>query len=99
MSEEFDGIFELIDDEGEEVSFRLVDVLEYRDDTYLALEPLDEEDGEEEEAEIVFMLVTRDENDEDCYEAVTDDALNEALFDLFIRKLEAEENEIDGEED
>ena len=80
MSEEFDGIFELIDEEGEEVTFRLVDVLEYRDDTYLALEPVDEEaEDEDEETEIVFMLVT--------------------LFDLFIQKLEAEENETDGGDD
>lgn len=97
MSEEFDDIIELIDEEGEEVSFRLIAVVEHEEDTYLALEPADTPDNAE-EAEVVFMLVTRDENDEDCYEPVTDDALNEALFDRFTKMLEEAENE-EGEEE
>ena len=90
--EEFDDIIELIDDEGEEVSFRLVDVIEYRDDTYLALEAVEDEDETSEEAEIVFMLVTRDEKDEDCYEPVLDDDMNEALFEIFMQHMEIEEH-------
>ena len=97
MSEEFDDIIELIDEEGEEVAFRLIAVVEYREDTYLALEPADR-DEDAEETEVVFMLVTRDENDEDCYEPVTDDDLNETLFELFMEKLE-ESEEAEGEND
>ncbi len=98
--EEFDDIIERIDEEGEEVSFRLVDVIEYQDDTYLALEAVEDEDEEAEEAEIVFMLVTRDEKDEDCYEPVLDDDVNEALFEVFMQHMEeAEEEEDAGEED
>ena len=98
--EEFDDIIELIDEEGEEVSFRLVDMIEYQDDTYLALEAVEDEDEEAEEAEIVFMLVTRDEKDEDCYEPVLDDDVNEALFEVFMQHMEeAEEEEDTGEED
>ncbi|MBR5345182.1 MAG: DUF1292 domain-containing protein [Clostridia bacterium] len=97
--EEFDDIIELIDDEGEEVSFRLVDVIEYRDDTYLALEAVEDEDEASEEAEIVFMLVTRDEKDEDCYEPVLDDDMNEALFEIFMQHMEETEEEEDGEQE
>ena len=98
--EEFDDIIELIDDEGEEVSFRLVDVIEFRDDTYLALEAVEDEDETSEEAEIVFMLVTRDEKDEDCYEPVLDDDMNEALFEIFMQHMEeAEEEEEEGEQE
>ena len=97
MAEEFDDIIELIGEDGEEVSFRLVAVVEHEEDTYLALIPADtEEDAEE--VEVVFMLVTRDENDEDCYEPVTDDDLNETLFELFMEKLE-EAEEAEGEND
>ena len=60
MQDEFDDIIELIDENGEEASFRLVTVLEYRDDTYLALEVLGEEGEEPDEAEIVFMAGVRD---------------------------------------
>ena len=104
MQEEFDNIIELVDEEGEEVRFGLVAVLEHEDDTYLALEVLDEDAdegdaaNEEGDAEIVFMLVTRDENEEDCYEPVTDDDLNETLFELFMEKLE-ESEEAEGEND
>ncbi|MBQ6174294.1 MAG: DUF1292 domain-containing protein [Clostridia bacterium] len=100
MQEEFDNIIELVDDEGEEVRFGLIAVLEHEGDTYLALEVLDEEDTENDEgdAEVVFMLVTRDENEEDCYEPVTDDDLNETLFELFLEKLD-ESEEAEGEND
>ena len=97
--DEFDDIIELIDEEGEEVSFRLVDVIEYQDDTYLALEAVEDEEEEAEEAEIVFMLVTRDEKDEDCYEPVLDDNVNEALFEIFMQHVEEAEEEDDEEED
>ncbi len=97
--DEFDDIIELIDDEGEEVSFRLVDVIEYQDDTYLALEALEDDEEEAEEAEIVFMLVSRDEKDEDCYEPVLDDDVNEALFGIFMEHLEDAEEAEDEEEE
>ncbi len=99
MQEEFDNVIELVDEEGQEVRFGLIAVLEYKEDTYLALEVLDgEAEQDEEDAEVVFMLVTRDENDEDCYEPVTDDDLNEILFDRFLAKLE-EDEEAEGEDD
>ena len=97
--DEFDDIIELIDEEGEEVSFRLVDVIEFKDDTYLALEAVEDEDEEAEEAEIVFMLVTRDEKDEDCYEPVLDDDVNEALFEIFMQHISEADEEEDGEEE
>ena len=96
--EEFDDIIELIDEEGEEVSFRLVDVIEYQDDTYLALEAVEDEDEEAEEAEIVFMLVIRDEKDEDCYEPVLDDDVNEALFEVFMQHMEEAEEDTEEED-
>ena len=96
--EEFDDIIELIDEEGEDVSFRLVDVIEYQDDTYLALEAVEDEDEEAEEAEIVFMLVIRDEKDEDCYEPVLDDDVNEALFEVFMQHMEEAEEDTEEED-
>ncbi len=100
MQDEFDNIIELVDEDGEEVRFGLIAVLEHEGDTYLALEVLDEngEETDEEDAEVVFMLVTRDENDEDCYEPVNDDDLNETLFGLFLEKLD-EAEEAEGEND
>ena len=90
-------IFELVDDEGNTVPFALLDVLEFEDDTYLALEAIDEEDAGDEEGEVVFMLVTRDEEGEDCYEPVEDDDLCERLFDLYLKHLdEAAEEAADG---
>ena len=98
MQDEFDDIIELIDENGEEARFRLVTVLEYRDDTYLALEVLGEEGEEPDEAEIVFMAVVRDENGEDCYEPVEDEAVNEELFNLFLEKMDEEAEEEEDED-
>ncbi len=78
------------DENGNTETFGLVGVLEYREDTYLVLEVPEEEQDDSEDLQLVFMLVVRDENDEDCYEPVEDEALGETLFNLYMKQLEEE---------
>ena len=96
---------DLTDEEGNTETFGLVGVLEYEDDTYLVLEPPEDEDTDDEDLSLVFMTVVRDENGEDCYEPVMDEDLEQTLFDLYMSQLEEdleqeeEDLEILGEED
>ena len=76
------------DENGNTETFGLVGVVEYKEDTYLVLELPEEEQDDSEEVQLVFMLVIRDEEGEDCYEPVEDDALCDTLFDIYMQQLE-----------
>lgn len=79
-------IIELIGDDGDVVQFIFVDALEYEDEVYLALAEPEEDD------EVFFLKVEQDEDGNDVYTA-PDDALEDALFEQFIRQRGQEEEE------
>lgn len=88
MSEELGNDFvTLIDDEGNEVEFEHIDTLEYEGKTYLAFIPADL--SLEEEAEVVIMQIV-EENGEEMLEAVEDDEIADAVFDLVMARAEEE---------
>ncbi len=105
--EEESGIVELTDEDGQTKRFEHLQTIEYENDTYLVLIPLDDDDdeaGEEDEAE--------EEADEDGGEAdgeqveilkiekdekgediyvSCDDDLSQKIFDLFMEQLDEED--------
>ena len=95
-----EDIIELVDEDGNEVSFELLTVLEHENATYLALMPQDaQEDENDEETNVVFMEVTDNGDGEECYEAVDDEALCDTLFEKLLALLsEGEEDELPDEE-
>ena len=90
MSEEYGNDFvTLIDEDGNEVEFEHIDTVEYEGVTYLAFIPA--ELSVEEDAEVVIMQVVTDENGEELLEAVEDDEIADAVFDIVMERAEAEE--------
>lgn len=83
----------LTDDDGKEVEFYLLDIVEYKDEDYMVMIPMDDEDMEEddEEDEVVILKVVRD-GDEETYEGVEDEEILDAVFELF-QQQNAEEDE------
>ena len=69
-------IIEMIGDDGETVSFILVDALEYEGDIYLALAEPEEDDA------VFFLKVEQDEEGNDVYNA-PDEELEDILFQRF----------------
>ncbi len=49
------------------------------------------------EDEVVILRVDEDENGEDVYVSVDDEKLLETLFDKYLKMVESEEDEDDGE--
>lgn len=91
MSEEYGNDFvTLTDEDGNEVEFEHIDTVEYNGKMYLAFIPA--ELSLEEEAEVVIMQVIQ-ENGEDMLEAVEDDEIADAVFDLVMERAEAEEEQ------
>lgn len=79
-------IIEMIDDDGETVSFIFVDALEYEGDLYLALAEPEEDDA------VFFLKVEQDKEGNDVYNA-PDEALEDVLFKKFSEMRAADENE------
>ncbi len=88
-NEELDNIVILNDEDGNEVKFEFLDLVELDDEEYVVLLPVTEE-GEEEEGEVVILKVedTDDEDsDEESYVSVEDEDTLNKVFEIFKEKF------------
>lgn len=65
-----DQIIETVTEDGEVVQFKLFDIVEFEEKEYALLLPLEDEDNED--AELVLMQLTKDDNDY-IFETIEDD--------------------------
>ena len=77
-------LIEMINDDGETITFIFVDALEYEDKLYLALADPEEDDA------VFFLQVDQDEEGNDIYTAPDED-LEDTLFDVFSKNRGSEE--------
>ena len=86
--EDLDNIVILNDEEGNEVRFEFLDLVELEDEEYVVLLPIAEE-GEEEEGEVVILKVedTDEESDEESYVSVDDEDTLNQVFEIFKEKF------------
>lgn len=91
MSEQ-SNIIELIDENGEAVSFEHLATIEHEGGYYIALMVIDEE-GSEEEGEVVIMKIEEDEDGGECYVCVEDEQEQEDVFVKFLKLMEEREDE------
>ena len=87
-NEELDNIIILNDENGNEVKFEFLDLVELDDEEYVVLLPIAEE-GEEEEGEVVILKVedTDEESDEESYVSVDDEDTLNRVFEIFKEKF------------
>ena len=87
--EELDNIIVLNDENGNEVKFEFLDLVELDDEEYVVLLPVSEE-GEEDEGEVVILKV-EDNDDEDSeeesYVSVEDEETLNKVFEIFKEKF------------
>ena len=87
--EELDNIVILNDENGNEVRFEFLDLIELDDEEYVVLLRVTEE-GEEEEGEVVILKVedTDDEDsDEESYVSIEDEDILNRVFEIFKEKF------------
>ena len=77
-------VIELVDDEGNTLSFQLADRIEHEGTDYLYLIPDSEDEDSDEPQEVVIMKVIPGEDEEETYEGIEDDDLLDTLFQLFL---------------
>ena len=93
LNEELDNIVVLNDEDGNEVQFEFLDLIEYNNEEYVILLPVEETD---EAGEVVILKVEQTESeDEESYVGVEDEEELNAVFAIFKDKYKDEFNFID----
>lgn len=82
-------IYTLVDEEGAEQTFELLDVMELDDDRYFALIPYYENPEElvEDDGELIVLKSQMDENGEELMITIDDDDEYQRVGNLFLEKL------------
>ena len=95
--EEVDNIVTLNDENGNEVKFEFLDLIELDDEQYVVLLPINEEDNEDEDGEVVILkLEDTDENtEEESYVSVEDEDTLMRVFEIFKEKFKDEFDFVD----
>lgn len=95
-NEELDNIVVLNDEEGNEVQFEFLDLVELDNEEYVVLLPVTAE-GEEDEGEVVILKLedTDDDSEEESYVGVEDEEILNKVFEIFKEKYKDEFNFVD----
>jgi len=96
LEEELDNIVVLNDEDGNEVKFEFLDLVELDDEEYVVLLPISEE-GEEDEGEVVILKLedTDEESEEESYVGVEDEEILNKVFEIFKDKFKDEFDFVD----
>lgn len=90
MIDEFeneDALITLTDDEGNEVEFEFLDVVEYDGDEYIVLIENDEDADE-----VVILKINALDEENEEYVSIDDEEILQTVFDMFKKKYEGEIN-------
>lgn len=92
MDEEFDNIVVLNDEDGNEVQFEFLDLVELDSEEYVVLLPVIED--EEDPGEVVILKVedSEESEDEETYVSVDDEETLNRVFEIFKEKFKDEFN-------
>lgn len=95
--EELDNIIVLNDENGEEVPFEFLDLIELEGEEYVVLLPV-EEDGEDAGEVVILKVEDTESEEEESYVSVEDEEVLNRVFAMFKEKFKDEFNFIDEEE-
>ena len=97
--EELDNIITLNDEDGNEVKFEFLDLVELENEQYVVLLPVLEE-GEEDDGEVVILKVedTDEDSDEESYVSVDNEDTLMQVFNIFKEKFKDEFDFVDDAE-
>lgn len=89
--EELTNIVILSDENGEDVQFEFLDLIEYDSEEYVILLPVVEE-GEEDDGEVVILRVENSGEEDESYISVDDEEVLTTVFEIFKEKFKDEFN-------
>ena len=89
---ERENILELVDDEGNEVTFEHLMTLEHKGQSYILLAPLEPTEDMAED-EMVILRIDTDEDGNDFYASIEDEAIVNEVFAEYLSIVEDDEEE------
>lgn len=93
--EEIDNIIILNDENGNEVKFEFLDLIEYEGEQFVVLLPTEESEEDDTGEVVILKLEDTESEDEESYVSVDDeDTLNE-VFEIFKEKFKDDFNFVD----
>ncbi len=84
--EENENYITLTDDDGNEVSFEILDTVEYKERVFAVLLPFDEDD----DGIVILEIIESEDEDFDDFVAVEDEALLEEVYTEFKKNYKGE---------
>lgn len=91
--EELDNIIILNDEEGKEVKFEFLDLIEYEGEEYVILLPADEDEDSDEV--VILKVEDTDSDEEESYVSVDDENVLNEVFEIFKEKFKDEFDFVD----
>lgn len=87
--EQLDNIVTLIDEDGNDVKFEFLDLVEYEDEEYVILLPVcEDEDYLEDNSEVVILKLISNDDETGEYVTVEDEQILYSVFNMFKAKIE-----------
>lgn len=98
MDEELENIIVLNDEDGQEVKFEFLDLVELEDEEYVVLLPISEDEQDADGEVVILKLEDSDEEaEEESYVGVDDEEILSKVFEIFKEKFKDEFDFVDGE--
>ena len=97
--EELDNIITLNDEDGNELKFEFLDLIDFENEQYVVLLPVLEE-GEEDDGEVVILKLedSEDDSEQESYVSVENEETLMKVFDIFKDKFKDEFDFVDSNE-
>ncbi len=93
------NIIELIDENNEVVQFEHLLTLDFDDREYIVLLPIEEDEIDSDESEVVILRVEQDDEGNDIYVSIEDEEELEEVFRAFLQVIDQEEALDEDEEE
>ena len=89
-SMEQDNIIELVDENDNPIRFEHIMTVQYEGEDYILLAPVDPTEDMEED-EVLVLKIDNDENGDEIYVSIEDDALVQKVFEKYLEIVESDE--------
>lgn len=90
VDEEQDEIIVLQDEDGKEIEFNHIATLDYNDEWYIYLQPVELEDGMEDDEMFIFKI-EEDKDGNDLFNPVEDEELLQKLYEEYLKECDLED--------
>lgn len=90
MSEERDDLVVLVDENGEETEYEYLDTIEFNENEYVVLLPVEQDNNEDNMDEVVILKIVEDPDGEDSFVTIDDENEMESVFEEFKTRMAEE---------